>query len=51
MCGMNKKKRILENLGQFEDETPLQSMQVQTVGVRKLPQKNKKGISYVYRRQ
>ena len=51
MCGMNKKKRILENWGQFEDETPLQSMQVQTFEVRKWPQKIKKGISYVYRKQ
>ena len=26
MCGMSKKEHILVNLGQFEDETPLDSM-------------------------
>ena len=25
-CGMNKKGHILVNLGQFEDETPLNNM-------------------------
>ena len=27
-CGMTKKRHILINLGQFENETPLNSMQI-----------------------
>ena len=44
MCSMNKKEHILENLGQFEDETPLQSMQVQTLEREKGPKKSKRAF-------
>ena len=42
---MTKKGQALVNLGQFGDETPLNSMQIYSFWNEKIPKKNQKGHS------
>ena len=42
-CGMNKKGQTLVNLGQFEDETPLNITLIQNFLSLKMPNKINKG--------